>query len=583
MKLLTRLLSLLLPFGWLVVLAIFLGSITIASNMALLSIAAYLIAAAALGPLLITLTLPMYIVRFMGVSRAVSRYAERMLSHNAAFRLLAELRSKIYSRLAGLSPAQLQSYRSGDVLARLISDVEELQNVYLRLFSPLVIWLIVTALTFFAFALFDMKLAWISLAFLLCSGLGVPGLSWWLARGVGRRQIETQADLKMLLVDGVQGMQDLLSCDAASTQAEKIAHIDADLGAIQRQMANITGIQQTLLDLLTNLALWTMLLVAIPLITTHLITGVYLAFLALLILASFEAVTPVAQALQLLGHSQAAAKRLFSVLDTQPQIIDPVEPLPTPAIASTSRHTLEFEHVTFSYGPAEAPVLQDISLCLEPGRKIAIVGPSGSGKSTLVKLALRFWDTTQGTICLDGQDIRNYALNDLRNVFSVVDQDTYLFQKTLRGNLLLARPEASNEDLMRVLDQVGLTELVQRLPSGLTTWLGEQGLRLSGGERQRLAIARALLKDAPLLILDEATANLDPLTEQSILETLDLLLQDRTTLMITHRLVDMERMDEIIVMDQGRICQRGTHLQLLAEDGLYRTMLALQDDLLLFA
>jgi ATP-binding cassette subfamily C protein CydC len=582
MKLVVRLLSLLLPFGWLVVLAIFLGSVTIASNMALLSIAAYLIAAAALGPLLITLTLPMYVVRFMGISRAASRYAERMLSHNAAFRLLSALRIQIYSRLSVLSPVQLQTYRSGDVLARLISDVEELQNVYLRLFSPLVIWLLITLLTFFVFAAFDLQLAWISLAFLLVAGIGVPGLSWWLARGLGQRQIKLQADLKMLLVDGVQGMPDLLSCGAASAQAEKIALVDKDLGLVQRRMANITGIQQTLLDVLTNLALWTILLAAIPLVTAKLITGVYLAFLALLILASFEAVMPVAQALQLLGHSQAAAKRLFSILDTQPQIIDPATPLPAPLIAPTSNHTLEFEHVTFAYGSDETWALQDISLCLEPGRKIAIVGPSGSGKSTLVKLALRFWDTTGGSVLLDGQDIRQYAQDDLRSVFSVVDQDTYLFNKTLRGNLVLARPDATEQALLAVIDQVGLTDLVNSLPSGLATWIGEQGLRLSGGERQRLAIARALLKDAPLLILDEATANLDPLTEQAILKELAVLMQGRATLMITHRLVGLEHMDEIIVMDQGCVRQRGTHIQLLAEDGLYRTMVALQDDLLVF-
>jgi ATP-binding cassette, subfamily C, bacterial CydC len=582
MKELSRLLKLLLPFGWLVVLAIFLGCVTIASNMALLSIAAYLIAAAALAPLLITLTIPMYIVRFMGVSRAVSRYTERMLSHNAAFRLLANLRTSIYAHLSGLSPAQLQAYRSGDVLSRLVSDVDELQNVYLRLFSPLVIWLVVTLLTFVIFAFFDSKLAWISLIFLISAGIGVPALSWCLARGIGARQVKTQSALKVQLVDSIQGMPDLLAYGCSSGQSAKMAALDDDLGTIQRQMANITAIQQMLLDLLTNLALWTILLFSIPLVTARLINGVFLAFLTLLILACFEAVAPVAQALQFLGHSQSAARRLFSVLDTQPQIVDPAQPLLAPDSTPTSRHTLEFEAVSFSYETDEPPALQAISLSLEPGRKVALVGPSGSGKSTLVKLALRFWDPSEGIIRLDGHDLRQYTLDDLRRLFSVVDQDTYLFNKTLRGNLLLARPDANEQDLLSVLEQVGLSELLARLPDGLATVIGEQGLRLSGGERQRLAIARALLKDAPLLLLDEATANLDPLTEQAILETLRMLMQGRTTLIITHRLVGLEHMDEILVLDQGRVCQRGTHAELLTKEGLYRTMVSLQDDLLVF-
>jgi ABC-type multidrug transport system fused ATPase/permease subunit len=202
------------------------------------------------------------------------------------------------------------------------------------------------------------------------------------------------------------------------------------------------------------------------------------------------------------------------------------------------------------------------------------------GKSTLARLALRFWDPTSGIIRLDGQDIRKYALGDLRHVIGVVAQDTHLFNGTLRANLLLARADASESAIEQVLEQTQLAEFVRQLPDGLETWIGEQGLRLSGGERQRLAIARALLKDAPLLILDEATANLDPLTERAILDALNVLMQGRTTLMITHRLVAMERMDEILVLTSGRILERGTHEQLQSADGLYRQMLDVQNDML---
>ncbi len=253
-------------------------------------------------------------------------------------------------------------------------------------------------------------------------------------------------------------------------------------------------------------------------------------------------------------------------------MVEPATPLPAPA-----GHILEFDDVHFAYHPDEGEAVEGVSFTIQAGRRVAIVGPSGSGKSTLLRLALRFWDPIHGTIHLDGQDIRQYALGDLRKVMSVVDQDIYLFNGTLRDNLLLARSNASKSELEQVLEQAQLTEYVRNLPQGLATWVGEQGLRLSGGERQRLAIARALLKNAPLLILDEVTANLDPLTERAVL---DVLMGAETTLMITHRLIAMEHMDEIVVLDAGRIRERGTHVQLLETNGLYRQLFDVQNGML---
>src|SRR5262249_5891182 len=243
-------------------------------------------------------------------------------------------------------------------------------------------------------------------------------------------------------------------------------------------------------------------------------------FLALVILASFEAVQPLAQAFQSLGHSKAAASRVFALAETKPLVTEPASPLPAPLKQHTSGYSLEFEHVHFSYAADEDEAVDDVTFRLCPGSRVAVVGPSGAGKSTLVRLALRFWDSTRGVIRLDGQDIRQFSLNDLRATMGVVAQDTYLFNDTLRNNLLLARAEASDTELEQVIEQAHLGEFVRQLPDGLDTWIGEQGLRLSGGERQRLAIARALLKDAPLLILDEVTANLDPATEQALWDAL---------------------------------------------------------------
>ena len=621
MKIVFRLLSFLSAYRWQAAFAILLGCVMIASNMALLGMAAYLIAAAALAPLLVTLTIPIFIVRFVSVSRAGSRYLERLVSHDVTFRLLAQLRTWVYSRLEPLAPAYLQEYRSGDVLTRLVSDVEELQNVYLRIFSPIIVAIAIGLLTFGLFSLFSPVLAWTALAFLIVTGFGVPLLAGMLARGLGKRQLALRSELNAHIVDGIQGVQDLLVCGRASDQQSKIAQLQSGLDSIQRRMALITGLQQALHELLMNLALWTLLILAIPLVITKAIDGVYLGFLGLVILASFEAVQPIGQAFQFLGHSRAAGERVFKVADAVPEVRDTSRrwrydgdqkadphggrpqtisrvaaehravgqkadpqrgrpqgspPLllsaPAPTESTPDGHTLEFDHVHFSYSPDENEVLSDISFGVSPGRRVAIVGASGAGKSTILNLALRFWDPARGVIRLDGQDIRQYALADLRKVVGVVAQDTYLFNDTIRGNLQLARPEASDSDIEKVLEQAQLAGFVRKLPRGLGTWVGEQGLRLSGGERQRLAIARTLLKNPSLLILDEATANLDPVTERDLLAALNVLMQGRTALIITHRLIDMEWMDEILVLDEGQIRERGTHDQLLEAEGIYHQM-----------
>jgi ATP-binding cassette subfamily C protein CydC len=582
MRTFMRLLAQLSPFRWWIALAILLGCVMIASNMLLLGMAAYLIAAAALGPLLVMLTLPIYIVQVMSVIRSCSRYAERLVSHNVTFRLLARLRVWLYSRLKPLAPALLLSYRSGDVLTRLVADIEELQNVYLRAVSPIIVALVISLLSFYIFSIFSPVLAWVALAFLIVAGFGIPFLTGMLARGIGRQQLAVRAELNAQIVDGVQGVQDLLAFGRAGDQRQKLASLDKKLAQLQRRMAFISGLEQALNDLMSNLALLALLALAIPLVAARAINGVYLGFLALIILASFEAVLPPGQAFQFLGTSLAAADRLFTVADTSPTVAEPASPLPI-ADRSQQGHTLEFSSVSFAYPSGEGNAVSDVSFSLASGRRIALVGPSGSGKSTLLRLALRFWDPAAGTICLNGQDICRYALDDLRALIGVVEQDTCLFNDTLRGNLLLARPDAGEGELERVLEQAQLTSLVRQLPQGLKTWVGEQGLRLSGGERQRVAIARALLKDAPLLILDEPTANLDPLTERAVLDALDVLMQGRSVLLITHRLIAMERMDEILVLDRGRVRERGTHEQLLARGGLYRQMVDLQNGFIAFS
>lgn len=575
MRTFARLLRFLTPYRWRVALAVLLGVGTVVANTGLLATAAYIISKAALKPLLIELTGVIYLVRFFGIARAAVRYEERLVSHNVTFRLLATLRAWFYRRLEPLAPGGLGSYRSGDLLSRIIKDIEELEGIYQQVVAPVLIAALTTLLAVGVFQIFSPTLALAALGFLAAAGIGVPLLASWLGRRSGRRQLELRAALNAQLVDGLQGIQDLLACGREDDQRERIATLDRELARVQRRMACIAGMQGALGDLVTNIGMWTVLVLAIPLVRDGRIGGVYLAMLALVMLGSFEAVRPLGRAFQFLGQTLQAGERLFAVADAKPAIEEPADSLPAPAVP-----TLEFDHVGFAYAPDEARVLDEVTFTLRPGERLAVVGPSGSAKSTLVRLAVRFWDPLEGEIRLGGRDLRGYARDILACQIGVVAQDTYLFTGTVRANLLLARPEATDAELEEALRRARLDDLVGRLPNGLDTWIGEQGLQISGGERRRLAIARALLANPPILVLDEPTANLDPITESDVLAAIGDLMRERATLLMTHRLVHMEGMDEILVLHGGRILERGTHVALCRAGGLYARMLEAQNQIL---
>jgi len=570
-----RLLGLLGPYRFRVALAVLLGVATVAGNVGLLSTAAYVISAAAVVSYISLLTIPIYLVRFFSVSRSFSRYFERLVSHDLTFRLLGNLRSWFYVRLTPLAPALLEGYRSGDLLSRLVEDVEELENLYLRAVSPVLVAAVVWGLAFAVLYPFDPALAITVLVFLAAAGVGAPLLVWALSRGLGRRQLELRSELYSRIVEGTQGVQDLLAFGREEERGRQIEVLNRKLARIERRQVLISGLDDSSGDLLTNLAMLVALVLAIPLVAGGEVRGIYLAFLALVALGVFEAATPLGGAFQTIGRTTAAGERLFEVSDSEPTIRNPKSPLPVP-----EDFTLRFDNVSFRYGEGDPFSLEDVSFALEPGRKVAVVGPSGSGKSTLANLILRFRDPQGGEIRLGGRSLSEYAQEDVRRLVSVVPQSTHVFNDTLRNNLLLADPEANDEALELALERARISSFIGRLPDGLDTYVGEHGSRLSGGERRRLAVARALLKDAPLLVLDEPTANLDTVTELEVLASVWEVVRDRAALLVTHRLVGMEEMHEILVMDAGRIVERGAHEQLLAAGGLYCRMLETQRELL---
>lgn len=575
-----RLLRLAAPFTRWMALAALLGFATIASSIGLMTTSGYLIAKAALSPAALSpsiadLQLAIVGVRFFGIARGVFRYLERYVSHDVTFRLLAHLRVWFYAALEPLAPSRLMQYRSGDLLARIVADIGTLENFYLRVIAPPVVALLVALLAGILVGSFDSRLAITLLLFLLLAGVGLPSLMRVLGRKTSRRMVQVRSELNGALVDGIQGVADLLVFDQEERHLAWVENLSSELGVLQGRMARISGLQAAMTGLLMNLAVLAVLTIVILLVTDSDLDGVYLALLILAVISSFEAVLPLPQAFQYLENSLEAGRRLFEIVDAQPAVVDP----PTPASVSDDP-SLRVENLRFSYAPGAVPALDGITFDLPWNCQVALVGPSGAGKSTLVYLLLRFWEYGEGRILLAGRELRQYGQEDLRRMIAVVSQRTHLFNATIRENLLLSRSEASDAEMIHAARQAQIHEFIQSLPQGYDTWIGEQGLRLSSGQRQRLAIARALLKDAPILILDEPAASLDTLTERELLATLRSLAAGRTTLTVTHRLVGLEAVDEILVLRAGRIAERGCHHDLMQMGGLYRRMWDLQNQML---
>jgi len=564
MRWLTRLM---LPYWRRILLALLLSMLTITSHIGLMATSAYLLARAALHPPILDLMVTIVGVRFFGISRAVFRYLERYVSHDVTFRVLSQIRVKFYQGLEPLAPARLLNFRSGDLLSRIVADVEIQQNLFLRVFAPPFVALLVLLGYGLFLARFDVRFSFILAACFLIAGLGIPWGIKGLSQGAGSQMVALKAELNTQVADSLLGITELVVYGQAQAHLDKIQQIDQKLMGQQRRIARLSALSSALMGMIANLGLWLVLVLGILLVEKGKLTGVNLGMLALGTFSSFEALYPLALVPHHLEQNRAAADRLLELIDADPAVQDNGVASPHP-----KKLDFSFHDVSFRYNQDEPWALHHLTFRIPQQSKVAIVGPSGAGKTSIVNLLLRFWEYSEGQIDLGDHSLREYTQEDARRFIGVVTQRTHLFNATIRENLLLANPEGTDEELIQATQQAKLHDFILSLPQGYDSYVGEGGFALSGGQRQRLAIARVFLKNAPLLILDEAMAGLDPLTEREVMDEVYQLMEGRTTLVITHRLIGLEKMDEILVLDKGQVVERGKHEELLRQKGLYHKM-----------
>ncbi|WP_159281002.1 heme ABC transporter ATP-binding protein/permease CydC [Rahnella variigena] len=552
-------------------LGIILAIVTLLASIGLLTLSGWFLAASAVagiaGLYSFNYMLPAAGVRGAAIFRTAGRYAERLVSHDATFRVLAHLRVFTFTKIMPLSPGGIARFRQADLLNRLVADVDTLDHLYLRVISPLVSALVVILLVTFGLSFLDVKLALTLGAIMLVLMLLLPVIFYRAGKPAGRELTALRSDYRMQLTSWLQGQSELVVFGAQPRFRQQLNDIERRWMLRQQQQAKLTGLSQAMVIAAAGLTVTLMLWLAAGGISQFPQPGALIALFVFTPLAAFEALGPVAAAFQHLGQVIASAQRVSQIID-QPADVT----FPTQGPVAAEHVSLSLQNVNFTYPGQPLPVLKNVTLDVGVGEHIALLGQTGCGKSTLLQLLTRGWDITSGTLEINGHAIGAYDEATLRKMITVVSQRAHVFNTTLRENLRMASPDCTDEQIAEVLRQVDLHVLLEN--EGLNAWLGEGGRQLSGGEQRRIGLARALLHDAPLWLLDEPTEGLDAETEQHILALLHKHCQNKTLLLVTHRLHGLETFDRICVMEEGQIVEQGDHASLIAAQGRYARFLS---------
>uniref|UniRef100_UPI0035646EAE heme ABC transporter ATP-binding protein/permease CydC n=1 Tax=Shewanella putrefaciens TaxID=24 RepID=UPI0035646EAE len=552
--------------------------ITLMAGIGLLSLSGWFLSATAVAGLTIVTSqafnffTPAGGVRFLSIARTASRYGERLATHEATFKLLTELRVWAWRKLLPLSAKNLQGLRRGDMLNRLVADIDTLDHLYLRLLTPMAASLLMTGLLYLFLAWFDAKLALSLCLFLVAVWLVMPLLFYRLGHKPSRTMLETKRHYRVQLLDMLQGQAELSLFGANDRYRQRLNQAEESLFKSQSAMANITALSQAMLILSTGSALIMMLYLAANGVGDAVPPGPMFALMVFATMACIEMMMPIAGAFQHLSGCVLAATRINEITEQEADI----QFVADNGLRAHSGE-LQIEDIHFGYREGQS-VLQGLFLEIKAGHKVALLGATGCGKSSLLALITREWQAQQGDIKLDGHLLSDYSERGLRDAITVVSQRIYLFAGTLRENLVLALPVIDGEKrtahdarLIEVLQRVGLGALLTG-DKPLDMWIGEGGRQLSGGEQRRIGVARALLRDAPLLLLDEPTEGLDKRTEREVLSLLFEFAKDKTLLMISHRLTAMAKMDQIHLLDGGKIIASGSHQSLMQNCPAYQTL-----------